>query len=342
MGVGALGSGGAQASKPKQTEPAIDSLDTENAAALHQQRQRMYDDTDRYRSSFVDPASGLLRAHLLEERTCPVCGHSAQDKLFVKNGGQYVRCANCSMIFLNPVFKDAALTDYYRNNTAAQALAHGSEEAFYRRIYGAGMDVVQRHVQRGDALDVGCSGGLFLDVAHERGWRTFGIELNEKEVVIAQAKGHQVWNCEIGALPLERRFALVSLWDVFEHIKDGIGYLRTLAGRLTPDGAVFMQIPSADSLAARTMREHCNMFDGLEHVNLYGVVTITQAAQRAGYEVVAIESVIDELKPLINFLAYEHPYQGSFGPQPRLDFLTPELLHQRKLGYKLQVLLRPR
>jgi len=302
----------------------------------------MYDATDRYRNSFVDPASGLLLGHLVEERACPACGSPAQYKLFAKNGGQYVRCADCSMIFLNPVFKDAALTDYYRHNTAAQAAAHGSEESFYRGIYGVGMNLAQRQVQCGDLLDIGCSGGLFLDVARERGWRTFGIELNEQEVVIAQAKGHQVWNCELGALPIERRFALISLWDVFEHIKDGAGYLRRLAGHLAPGGAVFLQIPSADSLAARIMREHCNMFDGLEHVNLYGEATITQVAGRAGYEVLAIESVIDELKPLLNFLAYEHPYQGSFMPPARLDFLTSELLHQRKLGYKLQVLLRPR
>ncbi|GAA4428351.1 class I SAM-dependent methyltransferase [Acidovorax lacteus] len=314
-------------------------LDTENAASLHQQRQQMYEAIDRYRNSFVDPLTGLLRADRLEQRACPVCGGTAQQRLFIKNGGQYMRCGDCAMVFLNPVFTDAALADYYRHNNAAQAIAHESEAAFYRRIYGVGLDLVQRYVGTGDVLDIGCSGGLFLDVARERGWKTFGIELNEQEVVIAQGKDHQVWNCEIADLPVDRRFALISLWDVFEHIKDGVGYLRMLAGLLAPGGLVFMQIPSADSLAARIMREQCNVFDGLEHVNLYGEVTIGRTAERAGYEIVAVESVIDELKPLMNFLGYEHPYQGSFQPQPRLDFLTPEVLHHRKLGYKLQVLM---
>lgn len=314
-------------------------LDTENAAALHQQRQQMYEATDRYRNSFVDPATGQLCADRLEQRACPVCGGGSHYKLLTKNGGQYVRCGDCSMVFLNPVFTDAALVDYYRHNTAAQAMAHESEAGFYRRIYGAGMDLVQRHLYAGDVLDIGCSGGLFLDVARERGWNTFGIELNEQEVVIAQRKGHKVWGCEIGALPLDRRFTLVTLWDVFEHIKDGVGYLRTLAGRLAAGSMVFMQIPSADSLAARIMREQCNVFDGLEHVNLYGESTIGRTAELAGYEVVAVESVIDELKPLLNFLGYEHPYQGSFQPLPKLDFLTPELVHGHNLGYKLQVLM---
>ncbi|MBL8371783.1 MAG: class I SAM-dependent methyltransferase [Burkholderiaceae bacterium] len=317
-------------------------IDTENAAALHQQRQHMYDETDRYRKSFIDPATGQLRENLLELRVCPVCGSSSQHGLFSKNGGHYVRCDDCSMVYLNPVFTDSALTDYYRHNTGVQAMAHESEADFYRRIYSAGMDMVQRHVHGGNVLDIGCSSGLFLDVARERGWGTYGVELNEQEVGIAQRKGHQVWNGTIDEIPETAKFSLISLWDVFEHIKDGVAYLQNLSKRLDRGGMIFLQIPSADALAARIMRDQCNMFDGLEHVNLYGESTIQRASARAGFDLVAVDSVIDELKPLLNFLDYEHPYQGSFRSQLNLDFLTPQLIHERKLGYKLQVLLRHR
>lgn len=319
----------------------MSSLDTENAAALHQKRRTMYEATDQYRHSFVDPATGLIRSELLETRTCPVCGSTKHEELFIKNGGRYTHCADCSMVFLNPVLKDDALADYYRRNTAAQAIAHESESDFYRRIYTSGLDLLQPYAVPDKVLDIGCSSGFFLDIARERGWMTAGIELNEQEVRIALNKAHEVWNCELSLVPPERRFALIALWDVFEHIKDGVGYLGQLKHRLGPGGLVFMQIPSADSLTARIMRQQCNMFDGLEHVNLYGESTIRRTAERAGFEVLAVESVIDELKPLRNYLAYEHPYEGSFRPVPQLDFLTPELIRSRKLGYKLQVLLRP-
>jgi hypothetical protein len=321
----------------------MNSLDTLDAKRLHALRQKMYADTNAYRHSFIDPASGQVRADLTEERPCPVCGGTDQFELFGKNGGRYVRCQDCDMVFLNPVLKDDALARYYQNNTASQAMAHVNESDFYRRIYGAGLDLMASHCSSGTVLDIGCSSGLLLDVARERGFETCGIELNEVELEIARAKGHRVWGTELHAVPSAERFDAICLWDVFEHIKDGIGYLQQLAKRTRgADSVVFMQIPSSASLAARVMREKCNMFDGIEHVNLYAPATITRTAEQAGFEVLAMESVIDELKPTMNYLRYDDPYQGAFKTPADLTFLTAELIHAHRLGYKLQVVLRLR
>jgi hypothetical protein len=55
-----------------------------------------------------------------------------------------------------------------------------------------------------------------------------------------------------------------------------------------------------------------------------------------------VMSVIDELKPTLNYLRYDDPYQGSFAPPTDLVFLDSETIHANKLGYKLQVVLRTR
>ncbi len=321
----------------------MNSLDTSDAKQLHESRQKMYAATDAYRQSFIDPATGQVHAKLTEQRACPVCGSSDHFELFSKNGGCYVRCQSCEMVFLNPVLKDAELSRYYQNNTAAQAMAHVGEADFYRRIYSTGLDLMARHAAPGSVLDIGCSSGLFLDVARERGYKTFGIELNKAELEIALRKGHTVWDTELRDVAASERFDAICMWDVFEHIKDGVDYLRQLALRTrTTNSLVLMQIPSAASLAARVMREKCNVFDGIEHVNLYSPSTITQTAQRAGFDVIAMESVIDELKPTLNYLRYDDPYQGSFSSSPDLAFLDANTIHANKLGYKLQVVLRQR
>jgi 2-polyprenyl-3-methyl-5-hydroxy-6-metoxy-1,4-benzoquinol methylase len=319
----------------------MNSLDTLDAKRLHASRQRMYADTNAYRQSFIDPTTGHVRADLTEERPCPVCDGTDHFELFGKNGGRYVRCQACDMVFLNPVLKDAELAGYYQGNTASQAMAHVSEADFYRRIYGAGLDLMASHCTSGALLDIGCSSGLLLDMAMGRGFDTYGVELNKAELEIAKAKGHRVWGTELHAVPGSERFDAICLWDVFEHIKDGIGYLQQLAKRTrTPDSVVFMQIPSAASLAARVMREKCNVFDGIEHVNLYAPATITRTAERAGFEILAMESVIDELKPTMNYLRYDDPYKGTFSTPAELAFLNADLIHENKLGYKLQVVLR--
>ena len=314
-------------------------IETLDAKTLHQNRKVMYYEADSYRQSFIDPTTGLIDSKYAESRVCPVCGSGDHRIIFQKNGGIYVACDECSMIFLNPVFKDEDLVRYYQNNNSSQALAHDSESEFYRRIYSAGLKLIAAVKAEGSILDIGCSSGFFLDVAKENKYVTHGVELNKLEVEIARSKGHPVWDKPLDQIKSENTFDIITLWDVFEHIKDGTSYLKDLRSRLRKDGLVFLQIPSADALAARVMRERCNMFDGLEHVNLYSLRTITKTATDAGFKVQAVSSVIDELKPVLNFLAYEDPYNGSFNPRDDFDFLTSDLIQQKLLGYKLQVVL---
>jgi SAM-dependent methyltransferase len=318
----------------------IKNLSTEDAKLLHQQRKSMYQQAEKYRNSFRDQKSGLISDIYLEYRTCPVCETSNNREIFKKSGGTYVACKQCGMVFLNPVFKDDALLQYYKFNNSNQAQTHYSETDFYQRIYNSGLDLIYKYKLNGTILDIGCSSGLFLDIAANN-FISHGIELNKAEIDIARSKGHIVWDQPIDLVDFKEKnkFDVITLWDVFEHIKDGKAYLQNLKGRLKSGGVVFLQIPSADSLAARVMREKCNMFDGLEHVNLYSLSTIKVLAANAGYKIEKIESVIDELKPVLNYLKYEDPYNGSFVNANDLDFLTPDLIHSNKLGYKLQVIL---
>ena len=315
---------------------------TEDAKILHESRKKMYDQAEQYRNSFLDKKTGLINHKYLEKRVCPVCESTESREIFKKNGGTYVICEKCEMVFLNPVFKDDELVLYYQCNNSNQALAHNSEVDFYRRIYTSGLDLICNHKSSGDLLDIGCSSGLFLDVSAEK-FRAHGIELNKSEIEIARAKGHIVWDKPIEIVDFEGKdkFDVITLWDVFEHIKDGITYLSNLKSKVRSGGVVFLQIPSADSLAARIMREKCNMFDGLEHVNLYSRTTIRKAAEKAGYKVLGMVSVIDELKPLLNYLSYEDPYYGQFRDVSGVDFISKDLIFSNMLGYKLQVLLSP-
>lgn len=313
---------------------------TKDAKQLHASRRTMYDQAAQYRNSFINKTSGLIDDKYLEYRACPVCGATKSREIFTKSGGTYVVCEKCSMVFLNPVFKDEELCKYYQFNNSNQALAHDSESDFYVRIYNAGLELISKYKSGGSLLDIGCSSGLFLDVASSK-FSPYGIELNKAEVLVARSKGHLVWDQPIDMVSFERndKFDVITLWDVFEHIKDGKTYLQNLKAKLRANGVIFLQIPSADALAARVMREKCNMFDGLEHVNIYSLRTITTLATKAGFKIQGVVSIIDELDPLVNYLRYEDPYNGSFSQGVELDFLTPDLILSRMLGYKLQVVL---
>ncbi|MCJ8277453.1 MAG: class I SAM-dependent methyltransferase, partial [Bdellovibrionales bacterium] len=160
---------------------------------------------------------------------------------------------------------------------------------------------------------------------------------------VVKEKGHNVYNQPIEELSFDQKFDAITLWDVFEHLKSGTHFLDIYRNMLTDEGVLFLQVPNSGSLAAIVMQGQCNMFDGLEHVNLYSPKAMRTLAENANYEILHMETVIPEINVMNNYLNYEHPYTGE---QPAtnslMGFITPEVLEEHLLGYKLQVVLKPK
>ena len=306
---------------------------------LHQQRKKLWDASMANHEKYIDRETGLFKQEFVEKRGCPVCGAEEYLEIFNKEGGTYVKCPTCQMVYLNPVLKDEFLNEYYTNNHDVQAEIVESDNDFYRKIYTLGLDQIAKNTPAGKILDMGCSSGGFLDVAKEKGWETYGVELNAKEAQHASKK-HTVYNELIQNISFETKFDVITLWDVFEHLKNGKYYLDFLQKLLNPKGVIFLQIPSSDSLAAKILQEKCNMFDGLEHVNLYNRSTIEKIADSCGLEVLSMSSVISEIGVINNYLSYEDPYfGGSTNTREVPGLINEEEMHKTLQGYKLQVVL---
>ncbi len=307
---------------------------------LHQERVKLWEASISNHARYLNKETGLFEQKWVEERNCPVCNKNNYHKIFSKEGGEYVKCLECSMVYLNPVFRNDALVDYYQNNHANQSELVASDNSFYVSLYNQGLDLIQNNTNIQNILDIGCSSGIFLDTAKNKNWITHGVELNRKEIEIAKTKGHRVYNELLENISFDKKFNAITMWDVFEHIKDGENYLIQMKNLLTKDGVIFLQIPSSDSLAAKILQEKCNMFDGLEHVNLYGVQTIQALANKCGLKVLSMQTVISEIGVINNHLNYENPYFGNTLNKEFIPNLIDEKkLHEQLLGYKIQVVL---
>ena len=309
---------------------------------LHEKRIKMWDESMKNHIKYINSQTNLFDEKYVQERDCPVCGTDDDMPLFHKAGGTYVKCQKCSMVYLNPAFKDDALTHYYQNNHTVQAeVVESDTDDFYLNIYNQGLDsIVKTTHNLKNILDIGCSSGTFLDVAKKRDLTTFGVELNQVEFQFAKVKGHQVYNDLLENIAFEERFDAITMWDVFEHIKDGEFYLNLMKNLLSEEGVIFLQIPSSDSLAAKILQDKCNMFDGLEHVNLYGVETVKLLAQKCGLEIKSMQTVISEIGVINNYLNYDDPYLGATNNKISMaNLIDEEQIHKTLQGYKLQLVL---
>jgi SAM-dependent methyltransferase len=245
------------------------------------------------------------------------------------------------MVYLNPIMTTKATIDYYTNLNTGQGEIVSSDDKFYREIYTLGLNSIEHFIAKGSLLDIGCSTGFFLDLAKERDWRTAGLELGIDESVVAEKKGHKIFKSTIESLDPEKIFDVITMWDVLEHIPDGISQLNLIREHLTKKGILFFQIPNSDSLAAKVLRQDCRMFDGLEHTNLYNPLTVRQIAESCGFTVKEMRSVISEIAVLNNYLDYENPYFGSSQYNRKVvNLLDDDFIHSNLIGYKLQVTLQ--
>ncbi len=311
---------------------------------LHKKRMKMWDKSIANHKKYIDLETGIFKEKYTEDRMCPVCKSNNHNHLemFFKEGGRYVKCQECSMVFLNPVFKDLAIKDYYESNHAEQSeIVQLDSDNFYTDIYDKGLDDIQIALPSiSNILDIGCSSGVFLDVANKRGLRTFGIELNESEYRLAKNKNHKIYNKLLESITFTTRFNAITMWDVFEHIKDGEIYLNKMKSLLSDDGVIFLQIPSSDSLAAKVLWDKCNMFDGLEHVNLYGVKTIKKLVDKCGLKVLSLKTIISEIGVINNYINYEAPYLGDTKNKEFIpNLINEEKIHKTLQGYKIQIIL---
>lgn len=313
---------------------------------LHEKRMSLWNASMENHRRYLDEATGRFADEFMERRNCPVCEAQESLELFQKSGGIYCRCPRCAMIFLNPVMRDDHLREYYRGNHDVQSQIVKDDGDFYSRLYNQGLDLAESRIGAAEIgrdrniLDIGCSAGGFLDIAARRGYRTTGLELNAEEAASCRRNGHEVIEATLAELDPSRHFDLITLWDVFEHVKEGGQLLIKAREHLSGAGAIFIQSPTQDALAARILQEKCNMFDGLEHVNLYSHANLAEIAGRCGLRLADIRSVIPEAGVIANHLDYQHPYLGaSDGEALRLAGLDADSILGRNMGYKFQAVL---
>jgi 2-polyprenyl-3-methyl-5-hydroxy-6-metoxy-1,4-benzoquinol methylase/ribosomal protein S27E len=312
---------------------------------LHLKRKSMWDSSMANHAKYLNESTGLFHDKFLELRSCPTCDSENNRLIFYKSGGTYVTCNDCEMVFLNPVFKNSEIESYYRNNHDLQSVIVAEDFGFYRELYLKGLNILKNHYSANvnrTILDIGCSAGGFLNIAKEEGWKTHGLEFNRQEAKFARDKGHEVFETDLKKFTEQHnlKFDAITLWDVFEHIKDGRELMEYASLSLNKGGGLFIQSPTPSALAARILQDKCNMFDGIEHVNLYTLENIAALAKKTGFTIENYSTVISEKGVINNYLNYQDPYLGSATKSFHKYLETDEYILGNNLGYKFQIYLK--
>ncbi len=179
-------------------------------------------------------------------RACPFCGSTAAGPAYPYEthwDGQhyrYLRCSSCRTTYVDPAPSAAALERFY------DQAAYHSEHYDVQHENSQQTTLPQvRHLLKadGDLLDFGCGNGFFLKAAAAVGFRPEGVELDEKTREWATANS----GCDVNSLEAVeasgRRYDVIHLGDVLEHLPDPKALMLRLEALLKPDGRFFIEGP---------------------------------------------------------------------------------------------------
>jgi 2-polyprenyl-3-methyl-5-hydroxy-6-metoxy-1,4-benzoquinol methylase len=199
--------------------------------------------------------------------------------------GDFVRCHECGHAQLDPMPSEQRLDEAYRD---AASDDYEAEERGQRATAAAELARIERHVEPGALVDLGCWVGFFVDEAARRGWRTVGVEPSVWAAGRARERGAEVVVASLLEADLpEGAFAAVTMADVIEHLPAPGAALDRVAALLSPDGVVWLATPDAGSRLARAMgRRWWSVIP--THVHLFTRRSITRLLERHGFEVVEI------------------------------------------------------
>ncbi|MFH1539359.1 MAG: class I SAM-dependent methyltransferase [bacterium] len=318
-------------------------------------RDRYWELLQKEKRAMIDPKTGMLRKDLARRVDCPVCGKCDSQHVFVKDGFNYVKCIKCGILYINPQLDDDALKQRYRGASSqdwwVEVLQTAPQLKYDTKKFRGAVKDLETHAEKGKLLDVGCSIGVFLDIARRRGWDAVGVELGRKARRVAVEKfGLAVHDKPLDELDLEPgSFDVVTLWEVLEHLQEPRKILTQCHRLMKKKGTIVILVPNANSLAVRMLRDRAATF-GWGHLWYFTPEALEKMLRDIGFVPYHVGTELGEMDTISNYLQFDDPYiKGKTSNVPSPYKFSKEMkktmnswIVRNGLGYKLRVYARKR
>jgi SAM-dependent methyltransferase len=222
---------------------------------------------------------GRLSASAFASRKLPEYMHS-----------RMVECNGCGMLYANPVLRQEALAEAYKD----ASFDSGAESRLAAVTYRA---ILEPHLAAlpslNSALDIGAGDGAFLEELLALGFQIVaGVEPSEAPIAAAKPAIRGYLKCGIFA---PEQFAaesldLITCFQVIEHVWDPVKIAADAHALLKPGGLLVIVAHNRRAFSARVMGTKSPIFD-IEHLQLFDRPTGAALLRTAGFGSIAISSL---------------------------------------------------
>ena len=202
---------------------------------------------------------GLMREVEVE---CPVCGEQKFeefckiDRIGLKV--QSVMCSRCPTIYSRMRFDEQSLavfySKFYREMYSGSSVPTDSwfedQVASGRKILSQlnDLSVIERDLVGKHVLEIGCGSGGILIPFKDVGAEVVGIDFDDTYMDAGRKRGLNLIDQSVYEFQTEKKFDLIILKDVLEHLPDLNLVLQKLKSLLSVTGSIYIQVPTFEGL----------------------------------------------------------------------------------------------
>jgi SAM-dependent methyltransferase len=233
-----------------------------------------------------------------KNKKCYLCNQNKTQKAFVKLGWNIRKCVHCKLYSLD---FEGSYQDFIKNyynkkfftgsNKRAGYCNYEGDRAAEKRNMRNYLTGILRYKKKGKLLDVGCATGLFMDEAEKKGFTVYGIDVSEYAVSIAKKRfGKRVIRSSIEkAKHQNRKYEVITMFDVLEHLNDPRKVLLKLRDVLKKDGLLVINTGDTDSFIAKLQGEHWHFFIPPQHFFYFSQKNLYDLLDQVGFKVIKVD-----------------------------------------------------
>jgi len=210
---------------------------------------------------------------------CPICTNQnfkneliCKDHLVSGESFAISSCLRCGLKLTNPRPNQESIAKYYDSH---QYLSHNNDNTVTAKLYSLAQTytlwykarlIAKLNPPHKTLLDYGCGTGQFLHYMQRKSWAVTGFETSDVALQKAASRGVEVLSSLDTIKETDRKFDVITLWHVLEHIHDLNPTIKKLRKLLKKGGRLVIAVPNAESWDAAHYKENWAAYDVPRHL----------------------------------------------------------------------------
>ncbi len=255
----------------------------------------------------------MERLRRIAVEACPVCGArefrrwlSLPDRFRLTETESWplAFCKRCGVGFLQELPAAELLASCYPDDGYDPFISAGGPRSLLDRIYVSlrKLSLAIRFHRLGKPkigtrlLDVGCGTGEFIAYAHERGWKSQGLDFSVKAVEAVKKLGFECHHGDLASFnaPAEP-FHAITFWHSMEHVPNPRETLGKAVEMLADKGRIVIAVPNGTSWDARVYGENWIAYDAPRHCTMFTPDSLRLLVEECGLHVKSVNGLLFDL-----------------------------------------------